>query len=251
MFVALLLEDKATGSSLNTSAEQLTMSDSLKSELELRGCVSPSCVRTLILHVFEAPPGNTTAAAEIGNYRRVTRLAIGDDTTSVTNITRVINFESEENGFYLAVQDEGTCVGISRLLVFYNVCPEEVEDLVLRPETISPPIVRLNRPLEVRAGCVEGAEPQDRNGSAVRVSCNQGGVWFPVPGFGCQCRQGLQESADGRSCINGKKIYYSPGWEALLHSMSILSRNQTTHLLVASSKRSLSQTSFQRDPPST
>ncbi len=72
--------------------------------------------------------------------------------------------------FFLAIRDESTCIVVSRLLVFYNVCPQETVGLVMRPEILAPIIERLSTPIEVTAQCVIGASPD--NGVAPRLTCS-------------------------------------------------------------------------------
>ena len=135
------------------------------------------------------------AASVASNYQLVTRYETGEN-------SKQINFQSEESGFYLAFVPEFTahqeCLIVSRIIVFYNVCPEENEELVMRPETIAPIVERISIPFEVTAECVAGASPD--NGDAVRLNCNQGGTWTTIPGSGCSCNSVYKTSADGRSC---------------------------------------------------
>jgi hypothetical protein len=78
----------------------------------------------------------------------------------------------------------------------YRFCPEGTEDLVMRPETktLDAPIGAL----VVAAQCVDGASPI--SGGFVRLECLYGGVWSPIPDFGCSCLPGFNTSADRRFC---------------------------------------------------
>ena len=169
-------------------------------EFELTGCSNLMCQRTFVLNEYETSTENSTAARDIRNYQIVTRVATEDDTgLTRQNQTREINFESEESGFYVALVDESTCVVVTRIIVFYNVCPEGNEELVVRPETIAPIVDRASIPITVIAECVEGASSD--SGDAVRLNCNLGGVWTTIPGSGCSCNPGFNTSDDGRSCL--------------------------------------------------
>ncbi len=123
-------------------------------------------------------------------YRQIDRVAPFNDSGIVSqNQTREMNFQTNEDGFYLAIRDESTCIVVSRLLVFYNVCPQETVIFFMRPETLAPIIERLSTPIEVTAQCVTGASPD--NGVAPRLTCSQGGVWGTIAGSGCTCNPGL------------------------------------------------------------
>ena len=193
---------RITGSSLSTSAGELVMSYCLKSVckwcLNYVAVLQP--VRELLWSIYETSTENSTIARETDNYRLVSRVDSDDDTGQTSqNQTRETDFNTAAEGFYIAIRDETTCIVLQRLIVFYNVCPGGPGNLVMRPETIAPPVDRMSQPLEVTAQCVEGASP-DGEGE-VRLNCNQGGVWNAIPGSGCSCDLGFNTSADRRSCI--------------------------------------------------
>ena len=168
-------------------------------EFEMSGCDSLSCEKTFVLTTYEAPMLSAAEARDTNRFRMVSRIATSDDSRQTRqNRTTELDFETNEDGFYLAIVDEGTCIGITRVIVFYNVCPGGVEDLVVRTETIAPRIERISQPFTVSAQCVEGASPE--NEVSARLNCNQGGVWTEIPGSGCRCNPGLTTSEDGRSC---------------------------------------------------
>ena len=171
-------------------------------EFELTGCTALTCQRTFALEKYETSTENSTAARDTRNYQLVTRVAteLEDDTRLIRqNQTREINFESEESGFYVAIVDESTCIAVTHIIVFYHVCPEGNEELVMRPETIAPIVDRTSIPIAVTAECVAGASPD--NEDAVRLNCNQGGVWTMIAGSGCSCNPRFKTSDDGRSCL--------------------------------------------------
>ena len=84
-------------------------------------------------------------------------------------------------GFYLAVQDTGSCIEILRMKVYHKLCPSFQTGLVLYPDVIAPS----HRPMVVSVSCVENAHVV---GSA-SVTCATDGSWgslIPV----CQCGPG-------------------------------------------------------------
>ncbi len=168
-------------------------------EFEQAGC-DQGCRRTFVLDAYETSTVDSTTARNTSNYRQIDRVAPFDDSGTVSQKqTREINFRTNEDGFYLAIRDESTCIVVSRLLVFYNVCPQEIVGFVMRPETLAPIIERLSTPIEVTAQCVTRASPD--NGGAPRLICSQGGVWSTLTISGCTCNPGFVASEDGTLCM--------------------------------------------------
>ncbi len=82
---------------------------------------------------------NPVAAIDTDNYTLIRTLTTQVSGT-ITTTTEQFGFTTNESGFYLAIRDPGTCICISRLIVFYNACPGETVNLVVRPETIAPTV---------------------------------------------------------------------------------------------------------------
>ncbi len=165
---------------------------------ELGGCDDDQ--RTFSINKYETSTEDNVLARNTSNYQQVSRVAPDDDTGQTReNQTREANFDTDEEGFYIAIEDETTCMALIRLIVFYNVCPGGPGELVMRPETRAPRIQRVSQPFEVTAQCVAGASPE--NGNEARLNCIQGGVWSSIPGSGCSCNPGFNVSSDRRSCI--------------------------------------------------
>ena len=90
-------------------------------------------------------------------------------------------------GLYLAVVDvpPGACISVSRLALYYYVCPEQVVNLVKYPETISPSL-NSDSGLLLEAKCVDNAV---LSSSQRYLECSQRGQWekhYIV----CSCVQG-------------------------------------------------------------
>ena len=102
---------------------------------ELRGCIldATNCNRSFAVYKWETSAENRTAARDTGNYRPVEGGVIVANDSGFQNQTMEVTFnsssknEGEEEGFYLAIRDESTCIAITRLLVFYNVCHGRTE----------------------------------------------------------------------------------------------------------------------------
>ena len=163
-------------------------------EFQLIGCDPVlNCQRTFEINKYETSTISTSEAADIDNYNVVERLAPMDDFANVTeNQTAVLDFETQETGFYVAIRDQGSCIVISRLLVFYYVCPAGVQDLIELPETIAP---RIGQGSMQTGRCVPNASPTTN----VSVECSSGGVWSTD--VECTCDQGYAANLNRTACL--------------------------------------------------
>ena len=169
---------------------------------QLVGCnASVNCQRTFVVNEYETSTISPSEAADVSNYDVVERLAPTDDSGTVTeNQTAVLDFETQETGFYVAVQDERSCIVISRLLVFYHVCPAGVQNLIDRTEVVAPRIGQGSVPIQSTGGCVPNSSPT--SGSAVPIICTAGGVW--TTSAECICDQGFTANGDRTACLSKK-----------------------------------------------
>ena len=170
-------------------------------EFEQKGCdVTLNCQRTFNTHVYERSSENTAASKTISNYRQVMRVSSitmsPDDTSgNRVNKTVIIDFAStsQETSFYFTVQDNTSCIVITRMIVFYHVCPQQTSDLIHYPETIAPRLPTSDSPdvapISVTASCVANTTSED--GGDPRVICSPGGVWSnPSLWMVCTCLPG-------------------------------------------------------------
>ena len=170
---------------------------SIQVEFEQEGCVE-GCSRISSWYGYETSTINSVAARNTSNYVLISRLVPNDG--NLQNQTRYLNFETNESGFYLAIRDEDTCLAVTRVLVFYNVCPQETVELMIRPEIISPRITTPSQEtLRVTGQCVANASPE--SGAAPILTCSPGGTWSVVSG--CQCNQRFLATENGTSCTEG------------------------------------------------
>ena len=178
-----------------TALQQVTV----QVDFTLNSCVENNCTRRFIIHDYQTSIINMTIARTLSNYRRVTQFDTRnvDNPTVRENASVRINFRGQGTGFYLGIQDIGSCLIINRVLVFYYVCPAVTDNLIIRPETIAP-VVGDSTPIEVVGQCVENATPENVTGP--RFTCSQRGVWSAIIGAVCVCNQGFQPSSDGRLC---------------------------------------------------
>ncbi len=157
---------------------------------------STRCRRTFDLLKYETSSVNPVAAIDTGNYALIRTLTT-QVSGAITKSTEQFGFNTNESGFYLAIRDPGTCITISRLIVFYNVCPGETVNLVVRPETIAP-IVGSNMQLNVNASCFANSSPE---GDAFSLTCSESGNWVAVPSSRCVCNTGFIPTMNGENCL--------------------------------------------------
>ena len=170
-------------------------------EFELRDCnIELNCQRTFNTHVYETSSVDDAGARDISRYRQVNRVS-PDDTSGVkVNDTIDINFITDHSSFYFAIQDETSCVIITRVIIFYHICPAQTEDLVVHPKTTAPVISRQSVPLLISATCIGNASPAIATIRTPTVKCNEGGIWSTIADLGCKCDLGYVPSVGGRQC---------------------------------------------------
>ena len=109
---------------------------------------------------------------------------------SSKSITATFDLSEGDNGFYIALQDTGTCVTVSRVFVYRKRCAGRQEGLVIYPEAPAP-----LTDVSVEAMCVPNATATGPNSLA--LTCNSEGEWSGTPQ--CQCKAGYHR--DGNHCI--------------------------------------------------
>ncbi len=155
---------------------------------------STRCRRTFDLLKYETSAVNPVAAMDTSNYALIRTLATQVSGTT-TNTTENFGFNTVESGFYLAIRDPGTCMLISRLIVFYNVCPGETVNLVVRPGTLAPTV---GQQLNVNASCVDNSSPV---GDDFSLRCLDSGNWVAATSSRCECNTGFVPTMDGENCL--------------------------------------------------
>ena len=174
---------------------------SVKIEFQLTGC-SSSCQVSFLLEVWETSTIDRTQARNTSNYRRIERIAPNQDSGLVSqNASIPLDLTTSETGFYLAFVDDNTCIAITRVIVFYSVCPAMVLDLIKYPEILAPPIKEQPQTLSLDGECVDDAAGELGRNPTLR--CIQAGKWDAVQeGTGCQCNTGYVEIEDNEMCAS-------------------------------------------------
>ena len=110
--------------------------------------------------------------------------------------THHFTLQPQQTGFYIAIEDTGTCVIISRLLVYRHNCKSMQTGLVLYPETPAP----VSGSSNIDITCVDNA---DICGSP-EVTCGSDGMWGSQSPR-CECRGGYEDP--GRVCSRKILLY--------------------------------------------
>ena len=134
-------------------------------------------------------------AANLNNYRQLRRVTPDDASGAKVNATITVNFNTNNSSFYLAIQDETSCIVVTRVIIFYSICPNQMLDRISYPMTIAP--VAGTGALTITAACVVNAEPV--NGIAPKLICSAGGIWSTISVAECRCVRGALD-IEGREC---------------------------------------------------
>ena len=145
------------------------------------------------IHLYETSSPDITSARDVSNYQLEYRdnSNLGDS----DHLTVAIDFITSHSSFYFSIESV-PCLILNRVMVFYRICPPQVHNMTIYPETIvSRGTIRL-----IIAACIENAEPE--NGSFPILGCSPNGTWNVVSGQ-CRCRPGAV-SALGGCMITGE-----------------------------------------------
>ena len=174
-------------------------------EFEQRGCdASLNCTQTFNTHIYEISSLDTAGRRNVKRYQQVQRISSNVTTGARVNETINLNFSTNHSSFYFAIQDETTCIVITRLIILYTlICPAQIDNLIRYPETMAISQSNFREDNEISVSCVENAQPE--NGVAPVISgCSVGGIWGNViQGAGCQCLPGYfrENETCSRMCI--------------------------------------------------
>ena len=113
-------------------------------------------------------------------------------------------FGVNKTGFYLAINDQGSCLSIKSIKVFYKACPEATIDFVHLPETL----INRNRDIiEAEGECVANAVPLDGDKAQPKRRCEEkwphDWEWSRWGGTEvCRCKAGYQpDPIRNNTCI--------------------------------------------------
>ena len=114
----------------------------------------------------------------------LTRKRPGAEATGKVNVKTLRLGPLTKAGFYLAFQDQGACMALLSLHLFYKKCAQQTVNLTYFPETVPRELV-----VPVAGSCVADAMPAP--GPSPSLYCREDGQWAEQPVTGCSCNAGL------------------------------------------------------------
>merc|ERR1719457_331807 len=122
-------------------------------------------------------------AADEGRFKNNNEIIINTETRSV---------EVNKKGLYFAFMDEGACISLLAIKVYYITCPETTNNFAIFPET---PTGKSESSTEnIRGQCVNNADPTS---AAPYSYCKSDGTWLSSAG-GCECTVGHERDLSTR-----------------------------------------------------
>lgn len=126
----------------------------------------------------------------------LTRKRPGAEATGKVNVKTLRLGPLTKAGFYLAFQDQGACMALLSLHLFYKKCAQLTVNLTHFPETVPRELV-----VPVAGSCVADAVPAP--GPSPSLYCREDGQWAEQPVTGCSCTPGF-EAAEGNTRCRGE-----------------------------------------------
>ncbi|CAI8007494.1 Ephrin type-A receptor 4 [Geodia barretti] len=155
---------------------------SLQSCRDRQGCIQRFNLLHYMTNSQQLPSTSGNGYMNAQNYEN---FAVPEGPVSSKTYTNTYNFTlpPSSTGFYIAVQDIGSCIALSRLRVYRNNCKSRQVGLVQYLDAPAP----MSGSTNIDISCVENAVPRSS-----RVKCGSDGTWgsqSPV----CQCRLGYED----------------------------------------------------------
>ena len=94
-------------------------------------------------------------------------------------------FAVSSSGLYVAILDEGSCTVLNRIVIFYNVCPYQILNKAVYPETVAPQ-GNFDPDKNVNATCIDNANPIYN----MNLRCRILGEW--IGSASCECNPGYE-----------------------------------------------------------
>ena len=167
-------------------------------ELHLNVSFNPNveqkcCADSVDVRVCPTNGPDETARSDLNQYTLspipLQDFVDGVHLAEVTNLTVPI---TNSTGLYLAfvASSPGTCIAISRITLFYFVCPKQDKNLISFPEMVAPP-TESPQAVFVIPNCTTNAIVTSAPGT--QLECGAMGVW-QTNGVSCECRRGYYYS---------------------------------------------------------
>lgn len=141
------------------------------------------------------------------SYKLIARIAAGEgrfnQNSDVDINTEVKSIAVTKKGVYFAFRDQGACISVLAVKVFYITCPAVTENLAYFKET---PTGREITLIEKQNGsCVENAEFDEIPPTYL---CKGDGKWTILSG-GCKCKVGYEPDMEKQLCSGKKKAVFN------------------------------------------
>ncbi|XP_037075029.1 ephrin type-B receptor 1-B-like isoform X2 [Pollicipes pollicipes] len=160
-----------------------------------------SCKETFSLLYYEFDAATREPPPwEPESYRLIDRIA-ADQGRSTSSQQQVINVETRsipvtKKGVYFAVRDQGACISLLAVRVYYQTCPNVTAGFAFFPAT---PTGREETMIKTARGtCVANAVRQD-DSKVPKYICKGNGEWELLDG-GCLCKPGFESNMEEQSC---------------------------------------------------
>ncbi|XP_033220238.1 ephrin type-B receptor 1-B isoform X16 [Belonocnema kinseyi] len=157
-----------------------------------------SCKETFSLLYYEFDAATKEPPPwEPDSYKLIGRIAAGEGRFN-TNTEVIINTEVKsipvtKKGVYFAFRDQGACISILAIKVYYISCPEVSVNFAHFPKTPTGREVALIE--QAKGVCVAHAVKIEQP----TFLCKGDGKWY-LPAGGCHCKPGYQADADKQMC---------------------------------------------------
>ncbi|KAI1309446.1 Ephrin type-A receptor 4 [Halotydeus destructor] len=150
-----------------------------------------SCKETfsLLYYEFDGSAHKEPPPWEPESYKLIDRIA-ADEGRFTSNSEVIINTEIRsipvtKKGVYFAFRDQGACLSVIAIKIYYMVCPNVINNFALFPET--PTGKELTAIVPAEGQCVANAVQIDQP----RLLCKGDGNWT-LPSGGCKCMAGYE-----------------------------------------------------------
>ena len=169
-----------------------------------------SCKETFSLLYYEFDAATREPPPwEPESYKLIDRIA-ADQGRSTSSEQQVINVETRsipvtKKGVYFAVRDQGACISLLAVRVFYRTCAEVRAGFAT---FASAPTGRQETTIKTARGtCVANAEPGERG--QPQYICKGNGEWDVLDGQ-CNCRPGYEAVEANQTCHGESSV--ARGW---------------------------------------
>ena len=195
------------------------------------------------MYRYERNQADNTARTNPANYLPNQLQVLSANNRGTFTRTFTFRPSANINGFYLGVQDTGTCGTINRITLYYRICPARRDGLVTFPQTPLPP-----------AGT---SQPNTGSGTCAANSSSPTSPIYRAfadgrcePSASCACNPGFRVGANGERC-QGKAVamkhllpckiplmcfyimhYYIHTWTHLIHMHMCIHTVTYTHMHV-------------------